>query len=71
MIKKRLGHDLEQLSGYTLKLIQNEELRIKMGKAGRDMYEKYFSVKAYERNLKDAVNFFLRKKVDTGKKSFF
>jgi len=61
-------HDLEQLSGYTLKLIQNEELRTKMGKAGRDMYEKYFSVKAYERNLKNAVNFFMQKKVDIDKK---
>jgi len=62
-------HDLEQLSDYTLKLIQNEEMRTKMGKAGRDMYEKYFSMKAYERNLKNAVNFFIQKKVAIGKKS--
>jgi hypothetical protein len=44
-------------------------MRTKMGKAGRDMYEKYFSMKAYERNLKNAVNFFIQKKVDIGKKS--
>jgi glycosyltransferase involved in cell wall biosynthesis len=64
-------HDLEQLSDYTLKLIENEELRAKMGKAGRNIYEKYFSVKAYEKNLKNAVNFFLQKKVDISKKSCF
>jgi glycosyltransferase involved in cell wall biosynthesis len=62
-------HDLDQLSDYTLKLIENEELRTKMGKAGRELYEKYFSVKAYERNLKKAVNFFIQKKLDIGKKS--
>jgi glycosyltransferase involved in cell wall biosynthesis len=55
-------HDLEKLTEYTLKLIKNEELRMKMGKAGRDMYEKYYSLPVYERNLKYAVSFFLQQK---------
>ena len=55
-------HNLDQLAYYTLKLIKNEKLRKKMGDAGRDRYEKYFSINVYEENLKNAVNFFSQKK---------
>ena len=61
-------HDLEKLTAYTLTLVKNEELRTKMGKAGREMYEKYFSLPTYERNLKSAVKFFLQKKIVFGNK---
>ena len=56
-------HNLDQLAYYTLKLIKNEKLRKKMGDAGRDRYEKYFSINVYEENLKNAVNFFSQKKM--------
>ena len=33
------------------------------------MYEKYFSMRSYEKNLKNAVTFFMQKKIDIGKRS--
>jgi len=52
-------HDIEQLSDRVLKLINDDKLRIKMGKAGRKLYEKYFTTQAYEKKLQNGVNFFL------------
>jgi len=49
-----------QLSDRVLRLVCDEELRIKMGKAGRKIYEEYFTVEVYERKLEDAMRFFLK-----------
>ena len=51
--------NVEQLSDRVLKLVNDEELRIKMGRAGRKIYEESFTIEAYEKRLQDAVRFFL------------
>jgi glycosyltransferase involved in cell wall biosynthesis len=52
--------NIEQLSDNVLRLVNDEELRIKMGKVGRKMYEKFFTTQAYEKRLNDGVKFFLK-----------
>ena len=51
--------DVKQLSDRVLRLVNDEQLRIKMGKAGRKIYEESFTVEVYEKKLQDAVRFFL------------
>ena len=51
--------DIEQISDRVLKLINDDELRIKMGKAGRKIYEEYYTTKVYEKKLQDGIKFFL------------
>ena len=50
-----------QIAARVLELIQNPLLREVMGKAGRNLYKKHYSMDAYERNVKMAVNHFLSK----------
>lgn len=52
--------NVEQLSDRVLKLVNDEELRIKMGRAGRKIYEESFTTQAYEKRLHDGVRFFLK-----------
>jgi glycosyltransferase involved in cell wall biosynthesis len=52
-------NDIEQLSDRVLKLINDGELRIKMGKVGRKIYEENFTTKVYAKKLQDAMKFFL------------
>jgi glycosyltransferase involved in cell wall biosynthesis len=51
-------HDIEQLSERVLKLVEDRELRIAMGQAGRKRFEQYYTTEAYERRLKEAIHFF-------------
>jgi glycosyltransferase involved in cell wall biosynthesis len=52
--------DVEEISDRVLKLVNNDQLRIKMGKAGRKIYEKYFTKNVYEKKVQEGVNYFLR-----------
>lgn len=54
--------DIEQLADRVLRLVKDSELRKKMGKAGREIYEEFFTIQAYEKRLEEAVRFFCRKK---------
>lgn len=49
----------EQLSDRVLKLVNDEELRTEMGKAGRKIYEELYTTQAYVKRLNDGVKFFL------------
>ena len=51
--------NIEQLSNRVLKLVNDEALRTKMGKAGRKIYEESFTVKVYEKKLQNAMRFFV------------
>jgi glycosyltransferase involved in cell wall biosynthesis len=63
--------NVEQLSERVLKLVDDEELRNKMGKAGRKTYEEFFTIQAYEKRLNDGVKFFFKLSgLDTSYKCF-
>jgi glycosyltransferase involved in cell wall biosynthesis len=52
------------ISGFAekvLTLMKNGNLRVKMGKEGRHRFEENYSLEAYNRNVKDALSFFLRR----------
>lgn len=51
--------NIEQIADRALKLINDKNLRNKMGIAGRNIYEKSFAVDIYEKKLKDAISFFI------------
>jgi glycosyltransferase involved in cell wall biosynthesis len=51
--------NIEQLAERTLYLIRNEEIRERMGKESRRAYESAYSLEAYKRKLRVAVDFFL------------
>jgi glycosyltransferase involved in cell wall biosynthesis len=51
-------NDVNQLADRVLKLVNNDDLRIEMGKAGRKFYEERFTVEVYEQQLRQAVKFF-------------
>lgn len=52
--------DVEEISDRVLKLVNDEQLRIKMGQAGRKIYEEYFTKKVYEKKVQEGVNFFIK-----------
>ena len=51
--------NVEQFSDRVLKLVNDKELRTKMGKTGRKKYEEFFTTQAYEKRLHDGMIFFL------------
>ena len=51
-------HDIALMSDRVLKLVEDLELRIAMGKAGRRRFEQYYTIEAYEAKLKEAIQFF-------------
>jgi len=56
-----------QIAEKILFLINNSELRKKMGIESRKIFESKYSIKAYEKNLDRAIKFFLKKiNVDPG-----
>jgi len=54
--------NVEQLADRVLRLIDDPELRNKLGKAGREIYENSFSMNAYEKRLEQGLNFFFELK---------
>jgi glycosyltransferase involved in cell wall biosynthesis len=52
--------NVEMLVDRVFKLIDNEELRINMGNTGRKLYEKKYSPRAYQNNVKNALLYFLK-----------
>ena len=54
--------NVEQLADRVLKLIEEPELRNKMGHAGRRIYENSFTINAYEKRLEQGLNFFFELK---------
>jgi len=54
--------DIDTLTDRVLKLIIDPKLRIKMGNAGRKIYEKKFTTNSYQKRLEKALNFFLELK---------
>jgi len=51
-------HNIDQLASRVLELVRDPALRIRMGKSGRELYEKNYSIEAYEKNVGEAINFF-------------
>jgi len=50
--------NIDMLTDRVLKLILDPELRIKMGNAGREIYEERFTINAYQKRLEQGVKFF-------------
>jgi glycosyltransferase involved in cell wall biosynthesis len=50
--------DIAQLTDRVLRLVHDPELRLRMVTAGRKRYEQMYTIEAYQRNLKKAVDFF-------------
>ena len=53
----RSGHT-EELAGKLLKLIENKQLVEELGSGSRKIYEDYFSMEVFSKNLSDIVHFF-------------
>ncbi len=58
--------NIEQLADRVLRLIEDPELRNKMGKAGRKIYENSFTINAYEKRLEQGLKFFFELKDASG-----
>jgi len=54
--------DVDMLTDRVLKLVIERKLRIKMGTAGREIYEKKFTIESYQKRLEQGVNFFINLK---------
>lgn len=50
--------NISQLASKVLELVENPSLRERMGKAGRGLYEKNYSIEAYQKKVKEAIGFF-------------
>ncbi|PKN51545.1 MAG: hypothetical protein CVU55_11395 [Deltaproteobacteria bacterium HGW-Deltaproteobacteria-13] len=50
--------DTEEMARKVIALIKNPKLRKELGAAGRKRYEDNYTITAYERNLKAAINYF-------------
>jgi len=50
--------DIGQLTDRVLRLVHDPELRLRMGKAGRQRYEEHYSIEAYRKNLAKALEYF-------------
>jgi glycosyltransferase involved in cell wall biosynthesis len=51
-------HNIDQMAGRVQMLVEDEELRRAMGKAGRERYEQYYTIEAYEKRLAESICFF-------------
>lgn len=47
--------DSKLLTGYLMMLIEDSKLRTRMGKAGREIFEKFFTIHVYENRLKTII----------------
>jgi glycosyltransferase involved in cell wall biosynthesis len=54
--------DIDMLTDRVLKLTLDPVLRTKMGNAGREIYEKKFTVNSYQKRLEQGLNFFFKLK---------
>jgi len=54
--------DIDMLTDRVLKLIIDPKLRIKMGNAGREIYEKKFTTHSYQKRLEQGLKFFFELK---------
>jgi len=61
--------DIDMLTDRVLKLIIDPKLRIKMGNAGREIYEKKFTTNSYQKRLEQGLNFFFELKDKSDKLS--
>ena len=59
--------DIDMLTDRVLKLIIDPKLRIKMGNAGREIYEKKYTTNSYQKRLEQGLNFFFELKDKTYK----
>lgn len=50
--------DIKALTDRVITLIDDDDLRMKMGQAGRELYEKYYTIDKYINNLRQAFVFF-------------
>jgi glycosyltransferase involved in cell wall biosynthesis len=50
--------DIPQLVDRVLRLLNDRELRLRMGLEGRKMFSKYFTIDQYQKNLANAIKFF-------------
>jgi glycosyltransferase involved in cell wall biosynthesis len=50
--------DIKQIVEKVVLLVKNPQLRMKMGKRGRMIYEENFNIEAYTRKVKEAIDFF-------------
>lgn len=51
--------DIEAMASSVLKLIRDPELRRAMGRKGRERFEQEYSLDAFERKVKETMNFFM------------
>lgn len=54
--------NIDMLTDRVLKLIHDPELRIRMGNAGRKIYEKHFTIDSYQKRLEKGLEYFLKLK---------
>jgi glycosyltransferase involved in cell wall biosynthesis len=55
--------NIDEIAARVLDLIRNPFLRGRMGSAGRELYERHYSIAAYEKNVKVAMKYFLNSKI--------
>lgn len=58
--------NVEQLADRVLKLIEDPDLRNKMGQSGRRIYENSFTINAYEKRLEKGLKLFFELKDASG-----
>jgi glycosyltransferase involved in cell wall biosynthesis len=57
--------DVTQLTDRVLRLVQDRDLRIRMGNAGKARFDEFYSIPVYEKSLSTAVKDFLALKSNT------
>ena len=50
--------DYAQIADHVLRLINDDQLRTRMGRAGREAYERSYTIESYEKRLQDGLKFF-------------
>jgi len=51
-------HNIDQMAERVQLLVEDETLRCTMGKAGRERYEQFYTIEAYEKRLIESITFF-------------
>lgn len=54
-------HDISHMTSSVIKLLDDITLRLSMGKMGRKIYEENYSIAAYEKSVRQAMDFFISK----------
>lgn len=52
--------NIEKLAGRVMRLVRDGELRLAMGRAGKELFECNYSLEAYTRNTRQAMEYFMR-----------